>query len=137
MTPEDSTRNPLAPRQYDLGHRDPMDAPVVALTNLILAEGLRNKASAVRLVASVDTCLVHYLVAGEWRLVMTVPSMAGNPAINRLRIMADLDPTTKARPRSGEIHAMLDGTPVILKVDVHANPDGSQESIVSLPRPAA
>ena len=109
----------------------------MALTYLILAEGLRSKASGVRVVASVDTCLVHFLVAGEWRQVMTVPSTAGKAVINRLRIMADLDPTTRQRPHRGEIHGVLDGTPVLLKVNVQTRPDGSQESNVTIPETAA
>ena len=137
MTPGDSAHNPLAPREYNLGHRGPKDATTVTLTNLILEEGLRSKASAVRVVASVDTCRVDYFVAGEWRQVMTVPSIVATPVINRLRIMADLDPTTKERPHRGEIHAVLDGTKVIMKVDVQAHPDGSQEANVTIPGTAA
>ena len=136
MFPQDSPKNPLAPRQYDLASRAPIGSPIIVLTNLILEEGLRSKASAISLVASAESCLVRYSIAGEWQEVMKVPDVWGKQVMNRLRLMAGLEPTTKGR-RTGEIHCILDGALVILTVDAPATPDGSQKITVTTPGTAA
>jgi type II secretory ATPase GspE/PulE/Tfp pilus assembly ATPase PilB-like protein len=52
-------------------------------------------------------------VDGQWRRVMQIPGVAGLPLVNRLKLMADLEPTTQRRPHQGEIHAIVDGKTVI------------------------
>ena len=128
--------HPLGPRQYDLALEGP-GRPVVTLTNLILAEGLRSRASTIRIATSAAGCSVHYLIDGEWKQVMTIPNAAGMPTINRLRVMADLDPTARRRPHSGEIHAVLDGNKVVLRAQLNTNPDSSQEMTIDCSATAA
>ncbi len=124
----------LAPRQYDLTTGDPFsESPVAKLSSLILVEALGGKASAIRLLASTDSCLVEYHVDGEWRRVMKIPGVAGLPLVNRLKLMADLEPTTKRRPHQGEIHAIVDGKSVIFTVEVQAESDGAQKVTVQCP----
>jgi type II secretory ATPase GspE/PulE/Tfp pilus assembly ATPase PilB-like protein len=130
------SHDPFEPRHYDLKDAD-LDSPIVKLTNLILAEGLSSQASAIRIAALATGCPVHFLIDGQWRQVMQIPSAAGRPVMNRLRVMANLDPTTTPRPHSGEIHVAMEGRTILLNAQVHATSDGSQELTIHRSETAA
>ena len=134
MAPEHSMGNPLSPRRYDLDNSDPSEAPTIKLVNLILAEGLRSKAGAIR-VSPTDPCTIHYLVETEWHQVMKVPASVGQAVRNRLRLMADLEPTTARRPHQGEIHAIFDGRSVVLTTELTTDLSDLQEITIHCPKP--
>jgi type II secretory ATPase GspE/PulE/Tfp pilus assembly ATPase PilB-like protein len=134
MIPEHSMSNPLSPRQYDLDDSDPSVAPTIKLVNLILVEGLINNAGAIR-VSPTDPCTIHYLVEGEWRQVMKVPAVVGQAVWNRLRLMADLEPTTARRPHRGEIHAIFKGRNLVLTTELTTDLSDLQEITIHCPQP--
>jgi type II secretory ATPase GspE/PulE/Tfp pilus assembly ATPase PilB-like protein len=71
--------------------------PIANLCDLILAECLSSGATAIRVSPGepeqgLDAVAVRYLVEGEWRQVMKIPSQAGLPLFAHLRSMCDVDP---------------------------------------------
>ena len=106
--------------------------PVVKLCDLIIAEGLLNGASAIQLRMTPEGCAVRYEIRGNWRDQMKIPTAAGRPVINRLRVMAALDRTSVPRPHAGEMRCLVNGKEYRLRAVVSGT-GGTEELMIHCP----
>lgn len=107
--------------------------PVVRLCNLILAEGLLNKSTKIRLAEyEPEAGSVEYFIGDEWKTVMKVPVMAHRPLINRLKVMAALD-ISRVPEQRGEVHVNYEGSVRKLSITVQALPTGSDVATLEIP----
>ncbi len=72
--------------------------PTVRLCNLIISECLTGGHTSIRLtegeaVEGEETIAVQYLVEGDWKEVMRIPSQAGVQILAHLRSLCDVGPT--------------------------------------------
>jgi type IV pilus assembly protein PilB len=91
-------------------------APVVKLLNLIIQQGILERASDIHLEATANHLLVRGRIQGILRDFMQVPKWLHEPVISRLKILARLDITDRRRPQDGRIKVSYEGNDVDLRV---------------------
>jgi type IV pilus assembly protein PilB len=91
---EDATPETVSPDQVE-------SAPVVKLANLILHDGVSERASDIHLEPGRDGGIVRFRVDGVLRPFMRLPLPALNRVVSRIKIMGKLDIADRLRPQDG------------------------------------
>ena len=103
-------------------------SPVVKFVNFLLYSAVQESASDIHIEPGDGTLRVRYRIDGRL-FERQAPPPAMHPAIiSRLKIMSGLDISERRVPQDGDIHVMLDGRPVDLRVSTM--PEKSGEKIV-------
>ena len=76
------------------------EAPVVQVVQLVIAQGLRDRASDIHIEPSDDRIRVRYRVDGALHDVVTLPGSIGPAIISRIKIMANLNIVERRRPKT-------------------------------------
>jgi type IV pilus assembly protein PilB len=92
------------------------DAPVVQIVDLLLTQGLRDRASDIHIEPQGDRLRIRYRIDGALRDVQTLPSQLGGPLASRLKIMADMDIVDRHRAQDGQTTVNVDGRTVDIRV---------------------
>jgi type II secretory ATPase GspE/PulE/Tfp pilus assembly ATPase PilB-like protein len=90
--------------------------PVVRLVDLILSEGILNRASDIHIEPEEGSFAVRYRIDGVLRQVMRIPRAAGFPLVSRIKIISNLDIADRMRPQDGRARVAVNGVPVDLRV---------------------
>jgi type II secretory ATPase GspE/PulE/Tfp pilus assembly ATPase PilB-like protein/CheY-like chemotaxis protein len=90
--------------------------PVVRLVDLILSEGILNRASDIHIEPEERVFAVRYRIDGVLRQVMKIPRAAGFPLVSRIKIISSLDIADRLRPQDGRARVAVNGVPVDLRV---------------------
>lgn len=85
------------------------DAPVIRLANLIIAQGITDKASDIHLEPQKDGMRVRYRVDGVMIDGMRIPKKIVAPLTSRMKIMAEMDIAEKRVPQDNRISATING----------------------------
>jgi type II secretory ATPase GspE/PulE/Tfp pilus assembly ATPase PilB-like protein/ActR/RegA family two-component response regulator len=102
--------------------------PVVRLVDLILSEGILNRASDIHIEPEEGSFAVRYRIDGVLRQVMRIPRAAGFPLVSRIKIISNLDIADRMRPQDGRARVAVNGVPVDLRVSTL--PASSGEKVV-------
>jgi type IV pilus assembly protein PilB len=92
------------------------DAPVVQIVDLLLSQGLRDRASDIHIEPQGDRLRIRYRIDGALRDVQTLPVQLGSPLASRLKIMADMDIVDRHRAQDGQTTVSVDGRTVDIRV---------------------
>jgi type IV pilus assembly protein PilB len=92
------------------------DAPVVQIVDLLLTQGLRDRASDIHIEPQSDRLRIRYRVDGGLRDVQSLPTQLGGPLASRLKIMADMDIVDRHRAQDGQTTMMIDGRTVDIRI---------------------
>ncbi len=102
----------------DLGNLEEVSgqSPVIKLVNYLVYQAVQDRASDIHIEVGDHLSKVRYRIDG--RLVMKLqPPYQMHPAIvSRIKIMAGLDISERRVPQDGDIHVMVDGRPIDLRV---------------------
>ena len=90
--------------------------PVVRLVDLILSEGILNRASDIHIEPEEGGVAVRYRIDGVLRQVMKVPRAAGLPLVSRIKIISSMDIADRLRPQDGRARVAVNGVPIDLRV---------------------
>ena len=90
--------------------------PVVRLVDLILSEGILNRASDIHIEPEEGAFAVRYRIDGVLRQVMKIPRAAGFPLVSRIKIISNLDIADRLRPQDGRARVAVNGVPVDLRI---------------------
>ena len=90
--------------------------PVVKLVNWLVYSAVCEGASDVHIEPSDHGLRVRYRVDGKLFEKMRPPHQMGPALTSRVKIMADLDIAERRLPQDGDIHVLLEGRPVDLRV---------------------
>lgn len=85
------------------------EAPIVRLSNLILAQAVKDGASDIHVEPTREGMRVRYRVDGILHETMKLPKKAQNALISRIKIMASMDISEKRAPQDGRISMMVEG----------------------------
>ena len=85
------------------------DGPVVRFVNLILADGIRQKASDVHIEPEKTALRVRFRIDGELREVQRVPIGIHAHVVSRLKIVSGLDIMETRRPQDGRAKVDVGG----------------------------
>lgn len=102
------------------------DAPGVKLANMILEQGIKQRASDIHLEPHQDGMRVRYRVDGILRDIMEIPRHLRSDVNSRVKIMANLDITERRRPQDGRIQMTVDGQEVDMRVSSLPTVDGEK-----------
>ncbi|HEX9691936.1 MAG TPA: type II/IV secretion system protein [Gemmatimonadales bacterium] len=78
-------------------------APVIRLANLILRDGVEQRASDIHIEPSRAGGVVRFRVDGVLRKYMQMPLPALNRVVSRIKVIADLDISDRLRPQDGRV----------------------------------
>ena len=90
--------------------------PVVKLLNLLLAEGIRSRASDIHIEADVGLVRIRYRVDGILNEAFRLPKWVHDPLIARCKVLARLDITERRVPQDGRINIRYSNKLVDLRV---------------------
>jgi type IV pilus assembly protein PilB len=92
------------------------DAPVVEIVNLLLLQGLRDRASDIHIEPQPDRVRVRFRIDGALYDVQTLPRELMGPIASRVKILADMDIVDRHRSQDGQLTTMVDGRPIDVRV---------------------
>jgi type IV pilus assembly protein PilB len=92
------------------------EAPVVQVVQLIIAQGLRDRASDIHIEPSADRIRVRYRVDGALHDVVNLPGSIGPAIVSRIKIMAGLNIVERRRPQDGQISLDIEERDVDIRV---------------------
>jgi type IV pilus assembly protein PilB len=93
-----------------------VDAPVVNIVDLLLTQGLRDRASDIHLEPQSDRLRIRFRVDGALHDVQDLPRDLINPIASRLKILASMDIVDRHRAQDGQIAIRLDGRAIDIRV---------------------
>lgn len=120
-----STQDPEA---LDLSQLEAVagQSPVIKLVNYILYHAIQDRASDIHIEPEDHRCRVRFRVDGRL-LVKLVPPYQMHPAVvSRVKIMAGMDISERRVPQDGDIHVVIDGRPVDLRVSTMPGKHGEK-----------
>jgi type IV pilus assembly protein PilB len=96
------------------------DAPVVQVVQLLITQGLRDRASDIHIEPTEDRIRVRYRVDGALHEVLSLPGSMGPAVISRLKIMAGMNIVERRRPQDGQITMQVEDRDVDIRVSTTA-----------------
>jgi len=96
--------------------RESKQAPVVKLSNLILMEGLRTRASDIHVEAELSAVRVRYRIDGMLEESLRLPKWVQDPLVARFKVLAKLDITERRVPQDGRINVRYRESSIDLRV---------------------
>lgn len=118
-------------RVFDLG-AESAGPPVVRLAHLILEEFLRAGAQQLRLTQGEhESSAVRFLIDGQWRDMMKIPSPAASPLANCYKVMASLD-IARRPAQQGQLRVRLAGRQYELGITSSISPSGVEDLLITI-----
>jgi type IV pilus assembly protein PilB len=93
-----------------------VDAPVVQLVDLLLAQGVRDRASDIHIEPQEDRLRVRFRVDGTLLDVSDLPRDLAGSIASRLKVMASMDIVDRHRAQDGQITTVIDGREIDIRV---------------------
>jgi type IV pilus assembly protein PilB len=91
-------------------------SPVVKLVNYIIYQAVHDGASDIHIEPGNHRLRVRYRVDGRLFEKLSPPHQMHAAITSRIKIMSNLDISERRMPQDGDIHAMMEGRPVDLRV---------------------
>jgi type IV pilus assembly protein PilB len=88
----------------------------VKIVNMIIVNGIRDRASDIHIEPQENQIRVRYRIDGHLRDVMEFPKRLRNEIVARIKVMAELDITERRRPQDGRLRVNYEGAPIDLRV---------------------
>lgn len=85
------------------------DAPIIRLANLIISQGIADRASDIHIEPQKDGLRVRYRVDGVMHEGMKLPRKIVAPLLSRFKIMCEMDIAEKRTPQDNRISAVISG----------------------------
>ena len=92
------------------------DAPVVQVVNLLVTQGVRDRASDIHIEPHAGRVRVRFRIDGALHDVLAVPHGMGPALVSRLKIMSGMNIVDRRRPQDGQMVVEVDGRPVDVRI---------------------
>jgi type IV pilus assembly protein PilB len=102
------------------------DAPVVQVMNLIITQGLRDRASDIHIEPQDGRIRVRFRIDGSLHDVLALPEEIGPALVSRVKIMANMNIVERRRPQDGQIATSIDGRALDIRVSSTATIRGEK-----------
>ncbi len=102
----------------DLSNLEQMagQSPVVKLVNYVIFQGVQDRASDIHIEPDDHACRVRLRVDGRLVAKLSPPHQMHPAIVSRIKIMSKLDISERRIPQDGDIHIMIEGRPIDLRV---------------------
>jgi type IV pilus assembly protein PilB len=111
---EESSSKEIALADGGEAHED--DAPIVRFVNLLISQGIQDKASDIHIEPGEHDMGVRYRIDGVLHEMQAAPKAIQNGVISRLKIMADIDIAERRKPQDGRMSVSHGGRKIDLRV---------------------
>jgi len=111
-----SSADKAAEDEADAAAGDRADAPVIRLADLILTQGIQERASDVHIEPMEPDARVRYRIDGVLHTAMTVPKQVYPPLVSRFKVMARMNVAERRVPQDGSFQRSADGRTVDFRV---------------------
>ncbi|HVF74896.1 MAG TPA: GspE/PulE family protein [Acidimicrobiales bacterium] len=115
----DSLRRAAAPLEFQQSLAGD-DAPVVKVVNLMITQGLRDRASDIHIEPQDRRVRIRYRIDGALHDVLALPANIGPALVSRIKIMAGMNIVEKRRSQDGQIAMDVDGRDLDIRVSTTA-----------------
>jgi type IV pilus assembly protein PilB len=102
------------------------DAPVVQVVNLVITQGLRDRASDIHFEPQGDRLRVRFRIDGALHDVLALPMDIAPALVSRVKIMANMNIVERRRPQDGQIATEIDGRELDIRVATTATIRGEK-----------
>jgi len=92
------------------------EAPVVRVVQMIITQGLRDRASDIHIEPSGDRVRVRYRIDGALNDVLDLPGSIGPAIVSRVKILGGMNIVERRRPQDGQISMDVEGRDVDIRV---------------------
>jgi len=92
------------------------DAPVVRVVQMVITQGLRDRASDIHIEPSGDRIRVRYRIDGALTDVLDLPGSIGPAIVSRVKILGGMNIVERRRPQDGQISMDVEGRDVDIRV---------------------
>ncbi len=92
------------------------DAPVVRVVQIVITQGLRDRASDIHIEPSGDRIRVRYRIDGALTDVLDLPGSIGPAIVSRVKILGGMNIVERRRPQDGQISMDVEGREVDIRV---------------------
>jgi type IV pilus assembly protein PilB len=96
------------------------EAPVVQVVQLIITQGLRDRASDIHIEPHDSRIRIRYRVDGALRDQLDLPGSIGPAVVSRIKVLADLNIVERRRSQDGQIRMQIEGRDVDIRVSTAA-----------------
>lgn len=101
-------------------------SPVIKLVNFILFTAVHERASDIHIERLDHATRVRLRVDGRLLTRLTPPHQMHAAIVSRIKIMAGMDISERRLPQDGDIHVMLDGRPIDMRVSTMPGKHGEK-----------
>ena len=91
-------------------------SPAVEIVNMLITQGLRDRASDVHIEPQKDFLRIRFRIDGVLQDVAHLPSATGAALASRIKIMADMNIVERRRAQDGQISLTVDGRELDIRV---------------------
>ena len=112
-----------------LDETDASGEPIVRLSNMIIREGIKQRASDIHLAPGRSLGTVHVRVDGVLQLRMRVPMPVFNRVVSRVKIMGRMDIADRLRPQDGRARIRVDNAYYDLRISTVPTRDAEKAVI--------
>jgi type IV pilus assembly protein PilB len=92
------------------------EAPVVRVVQMVITQGLRDRASDIHIEPSGDRVRVRYRIDGALSDVLDLPGSIGPAIVSRVKILGGMNIVERRRPQDGQISMEVEGREVDIRV---------------------
>jgi type IV pilus assembly protein PilB len=91
-------------------------SPVVQIVNLLIAQGLRDRASDIHIEPQQQQLRVRFRIDGILTDTLSLPKTMAPALASRLKVMANMDIVDRHRAQDGQIRTQVEGRPIDIRV---------------------
>jgi type IV pilus assembly protein PilB len=92
------------------------EAPVVRVVQMVITQGLRDRASDIHIEPSGERVRVRYRIDGALTDVLDLPGSIGPAIVSRVKILGGMNIVERRRPQDGQISMEVEGRQVDIRV---------------------
>jgi type IV pilus assembly protein PilB len=96
------------------------DAPVVRVVQMVITQGLRDRASDIHIEPFGERVRVRYRIDGALNDVLDLPGSIGPAIVSRVKILGEMNIVERRRPQDGQISMEVEGRGVDIRVSTTA-----------------
>jgi len=96
------------------------EAPVVRVVQMMITQGLRDRASDIHIEPHDDKIRVRFRIDGALNDVLELPGSIGPAVVSRIKIMAEMNIVERRRPQDGQISMNVEEREVDIRVSTTA-----------------
>ena len=92
------------------------DAPVVQMVDVVVTQGVRDRASDIHIEPQSDRLRIRFRIDGALHDVLALPAAMGPALVSRIKILADMNIVERRRPQDGQMVKDVDGRPLDVRI---------------------